>query len=140
MSGVESTPRFGACFFLTMMLRKQIRFCLLVCGFAGLLSAARADERVIVEQFDERPVPIKAYPPAFPPEMLRQGISGLVNLMIVIDESGKVVERTVVKSTRSEFERPALEAVGKWRFKPALKGGAPVAVRIELPVGFKCEQ
>lgn len=123
-----------------MILEKKTRFLLLICSCAGLAAGLRAAEPVVVEKFDERPVPIKAYPPAYPPEMLRQGVSGLVNLMVVIDESGRVVERTVIKSTRAEFDRPALEAVGKWRFKPGLKGGAPVAVRMELPIGFKCEQ
>lgn len=97
---------------------------------------ARAEDRVIVEDFDERPVPVKAYPPAYPPEMLEKGVSGLVNVSVVIDTNGTVVEREVAKASRPEFERAALDAVRKWKFKPGKKGGQPVNVRMVLPIQF----
>lgn len=136
ISGGTARPGFGRAFFMNYRM-----------GFAslGLLIALTAtgvwaQERAIVDDFDERPVPVKAFPPAYPPEMLRQGITGLVSVTVVIDEKGAVVESVVAKSTRSEFERPALEAVRKWKFRPGMKGGAPVTVRMVLPVQFSLKE
>jgi len=89
--------------------------------------------------YDERPVPVKAVPPVYPPDMLRMGASGLVTVAVLVDEKGDVVQREVAKSTRREFEQAALDAVRKWKFKPAQKAGAPVKAKIALPIQFSCE-
>ena len=119
-------------------MRKNVIVFLLL-NLACATQVARAADRVIVDNYDERPVPVKAYPPAYPPEMLKARVSGLVNLAIVIDDAGVVVERAVVRSTRAEFEQPALDAVRKWKFKPAVKGGAAVTVRMIVPIQFSPE-
>lgn len=88
--------------------------------------------------FDERPVPVKAVAPIYPPDMRRAGASGLVNVVVLIDERGDVVAREIAKSTRREFEQPALDAVKKWKFKPAKKSGSAVKARMVLPIQFSC--
>ena len=90
--------------------------------------------------FDERPVPVKAVPPVYPPDMRREGASGLVQVTVLIDEKGNVVQREVAKSTRVEFEPAAMEAVKKWKFKPAQKAGAAVKARMVIPIQFSCEE
>lgn len=114
-----------------------LRTLALLWAVAGVAQAVRADDVAVVDSFDERPVPVKAIPPTYPPDMLQQEVSGLVNVVVIIDASGNVVERAVAKSTRPEFERPALEAVKKWKFKPAKKAGTAVAVKIVVPISFK---
>src|ERR1043166_6275974 len=90
-------------------------FLLILSNLAFTASALSAENTPAANDFDERPVPVKAVPPVYPPEMLRNGTSGLVTVDVLIDESGNVAERSVIKSSRSEFERPALEAVRKWK-------------------------
>jgi phosphate transport system substrate-binding protein len=56
-----------------------------------------------------------------------------------IDAAGAVTEAKVFRSRLdlAAFEDAALTAVSHYRFQPARKGGAPVAVWINWPVGFR---
>lgn len=121
-----------------MQTRNQLRLLFLLLNLV-LAAALRADDNAALDDFDERPIPVKAVPPEYPPALLREGVSGIVTVQVIIDASGKVIERSVTKSTRRDFDHPALEAVGKWKFKPAAKHGTPVASRIVIPISFKCE-
>lgn len=82
------------------------------------------------------PSPVRAVPPKFPPEMRRAGTSGIVTLNFLVTEKGDVQEPTVQKATDDAFVPNALEAIKKWKFKPALKDGTPVAVRVTIPIKF----
>jgi protein TonB len=87
-------------------------------------------------KFDEPPMPTKTVPPNYPSELKREGVSGMVTMAITVDEKGAVLNPVVKKSTRPEFEQPAIEAVMKWKFEPAKKDGKPVAVQVVVPVKF----
>jgi len=84
----------------------------------------------------EPPVPVRTVPPKFPEEMRRSGSAGLVTVNCLIDEKGNVTETKVVKASNDAFAEPALEALKKWKFKPAKKEGAAVAIRVNIPVQF----
>lgn len=115
-------------------MKVSARFLLLSCILlAGPLG------RALAADFDEMPVPVKSVAPTYPVEMRREGASGIVTLQIVIDETGNVVERTVMKSTRSEFEPAALQAVQQWKFKPAKKAGVAVRAKIAVPIKFNAD-
>lgn len=90
-------------------------------------------------EYDELPVPIKSVAPKYPSQMKQDGTSGLVLVQVLINESGDVVECIVKKSSRPEFEAPAVQAVQLWKFKPAKKAGAPVSAKLSLPVRFSAE-
>ncbi len=100
---------------------------------AGLLLAcppARADGTL------EPPVPVRMVPPNYPFNLRRIGISGIVTVSCLIDEKGGVQDIRVVKTSNEQFSQPALDAVLKWKFKPANKGGVPVPLRINIPIQF----
>jgi protein TonB len=84
----------------------------------------------------EPPVPVRTVAPKFPEEMRRNGSAGLVTVSCLIDEKGNVTEPKVVKSTNDAFSEPAVEALKKWKFKPAKKNGEAVAIRVNIPVQF----
>jgi periplasmic protein TonB len=84
----------------------------------------------------EAPVPVRTVAPDYPEEMRRSGASGLVMVSCLIDERGNVTEPQIEKSSDPAFEKPAVEALKKWKFKPAKKDGAPVAIRVVIPVKF----
>ncbi len=91
------------------------------------------------QEFDEAPVPVKSVPPDYPPAMRQAGVTGIVTVTVVINQNGDVLERAVAKSTRAEFENAALDAVAKWKFRPARKSGANVQARVNIPIKFSAE-
>jgi protein TonB len=84
----------------------------------------------------EPPVPVRTVPPVFPEDMRRDGISGVVTVSILIDEKGNVQEPKVIKTSHDSFSQPAMEALAKWKFKPAKQAGAAVAMRVNIPIQF----
>ena len=111
---------------------------LLLFGVAFLPLQLRADD-TIYTKVDENPVPVKTPPPRYPDALKREGVSGVVAVTIVIDETGAVSSTAIAKSSHPDFERPALDAVAKWKFKPGKKDGAAVKVRVTLPLRFSVE-
>jgi TonB family protein len=57
--------------------------------------------------------------------------SGKCVVSVLIDEHGMPEDVRIVKSANAEFDRKALAAVSHERYKPAIKEGMPIAVRIE---------
>lgn len=87
----------------------------------------------------EPPVPVRTVAPDYPEELRRDGVSGLVMVKCTIDEQGNVVETQVEKSSNSAFEKPAVAALRKWKFKPAKQDGAPVVIKVSIPMKFVFE-
>ncbi|MDX2186487.1 MAG: energy transducer TonB [Opitutaceae bacterium] len=114
-------------------------FVALAVSVLAITSTMRADDTVYT-QVDEKPVPLKTPPPRYPDAMKREGVSGIVAVSIVIDEGGNVIKATVAKSTNPEFDSPAVEAVEKWKFKPAKKDGNAVKVKVTVPLRFTAEE
>ena len=84
----------------------------------------------------EAPVPVRMVPPKYPAEMRKEGTSGVVTITCVIDEKGSVTDPVIDKATNDAFKQPALEAIRKWKFKPAKKGGTPIALKVSIPIQF----
>lgn len=91
---------------------------------------------VLAQSNTEPPVPVRTVDPKFPKDLREQGVSGIVMVTCDIDHQGNVQETSVEKSTHQAFEQPALEAVKKWKFRPARKDGEPVAIRVTIPIRF----
>jgi protein TonB len=86
--------------------------------------------------FDTMPVPLHIERPKYPDLARRADLEGSVDVMIKIDEKGRVVQARVVKSTAEVFNDAAIEAAYKCRFKPALQRDVPVPCRISIPFRF----
>jgi protein TonB len=84
----------------------------------------------------EPPVPVRMVPPKYPTEMRREGTSGVVTVSCLIDEKGNVQEPKVEKATNDAFSQPAVDAVRKWKFKPAKRDGSAVSIRVSIPIQF----
>ncbi|MDR2581594.1 MAG: energy transducer TonB [Fibromonadaceae bacterium] len=74
----------------------------------------------------------------YPAQAKRRGVSGYVNVYMVIDRSGNVAEAfvTVVEPAGFGFETEALNAVRQYKFSPALVGGVPVQQRFTKEFRF----
>jgi len=113
---------------------------LLVLASLILLPMRLVADDTVYTKVDVNPVPVKTPPPVYPPRLKVEGASGVVAVTIVIDETGTVTSCKVAKSTRDEFNDAAVEAVQKWKFKPAQKDGAPVKIKVTVPIRFSIEE
>jgi periplasmic protein TonB len=111
----------------------------LIALAACTLGFAQEADPAIEANPEVKPLPLRTPPPTYPEQLLSKKVSGLVALSIVIDDRGIVSKCEVIKSTEPAFEKPALDAVKKWRFKAAEKGGKKVWTRVQLPLQFSPE-
>lgn len=100
------------------------------------VQAMAAAETFRVEDLERPPEVLSAVPPVYPAALRRAGVEGRVVLLVVVDEQGRVEEARVERSSRPEFEAPALEAIRKWRFRPGMKDGQPVRTFLRQPIRF----
>jgi periplasmic protein TonB len=88
---------------------------------------------------DTPPVPVRTPPPQYPQSLKREGVAGIVTVAIIVDEKGAVTSAVINKSSNPEFEAPSLEAVKKWKFKPATKDNQAIASKVIVPLHFTVE-
>ena len=86
------------------------------------------------------PTPIRMVEPFYPIALKHGGITGRVRVTALVDEMGRVQDAQVESATDIAFSAAALEAVRKWRFKPALRDGVPVPIRVSVPLSCSLEQ
>lgn len=103
------------------------------------LTAAEAvqDDAFDVADLEKRPEAVSQVAPAYPAELRKAKVEGVVTMLFVLDETGRVEDPRVENSTRPEFEKPALDAIRKWRFSPGMKDGQPVRTYIRIPMRFR---
>ena len=83
------------------------------------------------------PVPISRPPPVYPREAMRRGIGGSVRVQVTVAPDGSVERMDVAQSSGNRYlDRAAMDAVRRWRFKPAMRNGQPVSETVVIPVDF----
>ncbi|MCR6655443.1 MAG: energy transducer TonB [Opitutus sp.] len=98
---------------------------------SGLFLAAPA---ALAER--EAPVPVRTVAPSYPAELGGEKVAALVMVRCSIDEQGNVTDATVQKSSNAVFDHNAVEALKRWKFKPATEDGKPIAIVVSIPVKF----
>jgi len=90
-----------------------------------------------VREPERMPVPVYAPRPQYPLAALRRSVEGHVVLRIHVGRDGKVmsVEGTGYKGHES-FVRAAENAVKRWRFRPAVRDGKPIAYWCAQKISF----
>ena len=83
------------------------------------------------------PIVVSAPEPEFSKEARGKKISGNVMVHLVVDENGLPQNVTVVRGIGYGLDEKAVEAVGQYRFKPAMKEGKPVKVEMNVAVNFQ---
>ncbi len=88
--------------------------------------------------FDSPPEPIRTVKPSYPELARETHAEGIVYVRVTVDETGRVVEATVVQSDAiPSLEEAALAAAKAWEFRPAKQRDVPVKARIVLPFRFR---
>ena len=86
---------------------------------------------------DRDPLPLVRVEPQYPPQAARRGLEGWVHVRFTITTAGSIKDPQVVKSSHGVFERPALQAVAKWKYQPQTKDGKPVEAQSETVLRFE---
>jgi protein TonB len=84
------------------------------------------------------PVPLNSVEAEFSDEARRAKYQGVCLISMIVDTNGNPQNPRVVRSLGMGLDEKALEAVRKYKFKPALKDGkTPVPVMITVEVNFR---
>lgn len=83
------------------------------------------------------PKVISAVDPEFSDEARRQKYQGVVVLSLIVDAQGNPQRIRVIRPLGMGLDEKAIEAVRQYKFKPAMKGGQPVPVEINIEVNFQ---
>ena len=77
--------------------------------------------------------------PVYPREARAAEIETDVPVEIVVDPTGSVVDARLERSVGYGIDEATLRAIKKYRFKPALKDGRAVAVRMQWTMQYRLE-
>ena len=75
--------------------------------------------------------------PGFSDEARKAKQQGIVGLMLVVGKDGHTYDIHIRQSLGMGLDEKAIEAVSRWRFRPATLNGQPVATRIAVEVDFR---
>jgi protein TonB len=75
--------------------------------------------------------------PAYPGELIKDGVQGTVILTAIIRANGSVADIVVVQSLDPRLDQNAAQALSHWRFRPALKDGQAIDLEAVITVPFR---
>jgi protein TonB len=89
-----------------------------------------------VSELDRPPTLVASVQPAYPSHLRKARVGGKVVVLFMLDEEGHVHDPRVESSTHPDFEKPVLDAIRRWKYKPGTKEGQAVRTYIRLPLSF----
>lgn len=104
--------------------------------FPDLMTAVRTTGLPVLAQTDYELIYLER--PVYPPEAIRRGIEGEVEIMLLVGKSGRVERTYVVHPNRLPLlEAAAAQAVARCLFRAHHVNGKPTAFWIKVPIEFK---
>ena len=86
---------------------------------------------------DSAPQLLRKVEPDYSEEARKAKFQGHVVIGLDVNTSGDVTRPKVMRSLGLGLDEKALEAVERWKFKPAMKNGAPVNAYVEVEMDFR---
>lgn len=83
------------------------------------------------------PVLIHSVQPKYTKLAQKQKLNGTVQVALTVDEAGLPQDVQVARAQGTELDDIALQAVRQYRFKPAMRAGKPVPVKLYIEVKFQ---
>jgi TonB family protein len=83
------------------------------------------------------PVPLRKVDPKYYPAAIADRVEGRVRLIAVIRKDGRVDSVRLLEHLDDRLDHSAAEAMDKWQFEPALRGGQPVDVDAVIEIPFR---
>ena len=109
----------------------------------GIGADVGLDERSIdvqVEvQVDQKPSILRSPDPDYPEAAKRANREAVVIVEFTVDVDGKPIDIKVTEPKGFGFDEAAIDAIKRWRFTPAKKGGESVPMRVRQPIRFNLE-
>ena len=82
-------------------------------------------------------LPIVRISPVYPRDMLRDGINGVVIVEFTVATNGTVANAKSIASSNKRFEKPALQAARRFKYKPRVIDGERVdTTGVEVSITF----
>jgi TonB family protein len=83
------------------------------------------------------PIAMTKVDPAYPMELIRDGVEGTVILYAVIHKDGTVGEVRVLRGVQGRLDESARSALARWKFHPGTKNGEAVDLEAVVQIPFK---
>jgi TonB family protein len=115
--------------------RMAVAFVALCC--VPLLAAFQDGTVYPVGNGVSAPVPIYKPEPEYSEEAREAKYQGAVTVTLIVDEHGLPKDINIVKKLGMGLDEQAVKTIEQWRFKPAMKDGAPVQVRVTIEMIFR---
>jgi protein TonB len=104
-------------------------------GFVG--GGAGGGDGQVVATVDHEPELLRAWQPPYPKNMLEQQIEGRVLMRVTVLANGRAGKASVVESVHPELDQLALNALKRFRWRPARRHGKRVETSILLAIRFE---
>jgi len=104
-------------------------------GVLGGVLGGTGDEPILVTGDVRPPEKIVNVKPEYPEMARKARVEGKVIIEAVIDTDGNVVDAKVLRSIPL-LDKSAIDAVRKWKYRPAMQHGRPVKVYFTVIVDF----
>lgn len=88
-------------------------------------------------EWDTAPERIRGKAPIYPISLMLSGGEGESVVVFTIGVDGRTSDFEVQSTTDERYANHAIIALREWRFKPALKDGVPVEVRVRQSFTYK---
>jgi TonB family protein len=82
------------------------------------------------------PVILISADPHYTPEAKEAWITGKCLVTLIVDQQGMPQNIRITRSLDPGLDQNAMDAVAKYRFKPAMRNGEPVPVLVSIEVNF----
>jgi TonB family protein len=105
--------------------------------YAGAITASGLAYAVIESTDPGAPVPIYKKEAEYSEEARKAKYQGTVALEVDVDPSGQVGDTRVIRSLGLGLDEKATEAVEQWQFKPGMKDGKAISVKVLVDVNFR---
>jgi protein TonB len=96
----------------------------------------RPDPNAPATTVDQKPIPLTNPSPHYTEEARKNKIQGNVRVRVLVGADGSVKQVRMVRGLPDGLEDEAIREAYKMRFKPAMKGGQPVAFWVPIDIEF----
>ncbi len=83
------------------------------------------------------PVPLRKVDPKYPPALVSARVQGDVILYAIIRKDGSVDSIQLVRGIEPRLDQNAMEALSRWKFRPAERRGDPVELEAVVTIPFR---
>ena len=94
------------------------------------------DRNAVATAVDQKPVPLNSPSPRYTEEARKNKIQGVVLARVLVGPDGTVKQAKITRGLPDGLNENAIQAAYQIRFRPAMKGGQPVAFWVAVQIEF----